>query len=119
VHKHTHMFANGHIEPYWAILGHFAIWAILRGMAQDGSGYLIMALAQDWLKTGSKYYKHHLCMVKTVVHNIHMHNRPFNVRENRFICNLGSVGSFWPIRVQTSSEGLKWAQTGSNRTDNI
>ena len=61
------MFAKDHIGPYWAILGHFAIWAILRGMAQDGSGYLIMALAQDWLKTGSKYYKHHLCMVKHVV----------------------------------------------------
>ena len=37
IHKHTHMFVKGHIGPYCAILGHFAIWAILRVMAHDGS----------------------------------------------------------------------------------
>ena len=37
IHKHPHMFVKGHIGPYWAILGHFTIWAILRGMAHDGS----------------------------------------------------------------------------------
>ena len=68
LYKHTRMFANGHIGPYWAILSIFAIWAVLRGwltkwlkMAQNGSKWLKMA------QNGSKYYKHHLCMVKHMV----------------------------------------------------